>query len=326
MTLEVGPSEFLKALAAVAHAAARDEMRPILSSVLLEGTEHGFYVVACDNYRIARHLVVGTDAKDWPAVALRAWQVPVLRALLRTTKHAVRLAYDTEQRAVVATTSEGIVARLRVIDGVYPDYQKVFEMVRTAPRTIDVTNRLLAEALSAADGPTRVEIGQPLEPIYVHTGWHEEIIMPLRGYGARDREGHLKLPDGLPDPQVWAAPTRKMPDGTVCWCVSDHPADTPDFTHAPFCVDRRELVYGDVRVPADDLPGRLDPGRHLLEEFQLGSKWHDNDPRSGGEFPFTVAGVDGEHVMIRYANGRHGRILARRLRRTGAKGYTRVKA
>lgn len=163
------PAPLLKqALQQVLVAASTDESRPVLTGVLLHTVDGNVYMAATDSYRLAEKRLMKTkeDIKLLiPATALH----DVLR-IINDYEGEVVVASDEQQVQFRAGDVE-LVARL--IEGNYPDYQKLipakFAVTATMPRaelaTITKVSSLFARESA---GSIVVSVDEPSQSIWIH--------------------------------------------------------------------------------------------------------------------------------------------------------------
>lgn len=138
--VKVSATDFAGALRQVVPAASRDDLRPILTGVLLASHENGLRMVATDSYRLAVRDLAGVNPLD-------AGQRVLVSA--KGLAEVQRLAGDGEieivlgERDVIFRTSRAEVTARR-IEGEFPNYQQLIPS--------DYPNRLVTscEALAAA--------------------------------------------------------------------------------------------------------------------------------------------------------------------------------
>ncbi|MEI8000464.1 MAG: DNA polymerase III subunit beta [Actinomycetes bacterium] len=145
----VSASAFSDALRQVVPAASRDDSKPILTGVLLTSHDGGLRLVATDSYRLAM--------RDLPGVSMLGADQRVLvsaKALaeVQRIKTDGDLEVVLEEREVTFRLA-GTSITSRLIDGQFPDYQKLIPD--------GYPNRLVAsrDALGAAVGRVRL-VGQ----------------------------------------------------------------------------------------------------------------------------------------------------------------------
>jgi DNA polymerase III sliding clamp (beta) subunit (PCNA family) len=181
------------ALSRVKHAAAKEEDRPILHTVLFEGDGEGFRLVTADNYRIAiARISTDGDVAGFGRVAVGLDEVPVIQALIKR-QGAVTISHDE-----ASLTVSVLVGRWRrsvtlpTFEGTWPNYASVVGMAGTVP--VGIRSDYLYEALRAAgQDVARVRVGGPTDPVQVDTNAdgecdYTEIIMPVRLVSAFDLE------------------------------------------------------------------------------------------------------------------------------------------
>lgn len=219
-TVTVPTAALHRALALVLHAAAKDEARPILSSVLFElrrkrGQPPVLRLVACDNYRIA-WADIGPGAPADPTVTIGGtlrvdeWVMPLdgatqIHAMLGGAKASVTgtVAFAIDGDGTVAVGINGHSFRIPLRNGQYPNYARAMEDSwgkRKPKASIGVTGAYLADVAKAfAAKPARngriadqaaatliVEWWDPLKPIRIATRGesdHGQLLMPVRVTG-----------------------------------------------------------------------------------------------------------------------------------------------
>jgi DNA polymerase III sliding clamp (beta) subunit (PCNA family) len=144
--IEVGAKALDTALGRVIHAAAENEARPILCTILFEGDEQGFRLVAADNYRIAVATLLSDDASGFGRIPLAVEWVPTLRAFLKTCKGNVILS-TAKLRLIVTSPSASV--SLRTVDGTFPNYASV---IPTSGPAYGINPAYVADTAKATKG------------------------------------------------------------------------------------------------------------------------------------------------------------------------------
>ena len=122
-------------LSSVAHAAASDEMRPILRTVVFTLTERGLVLVAADNYRVAERVIYpGRTHNEGLRFLLPIDTVTALRALMSGCA-LVSVSTMGTAHAVFAWGDKVLVSR--VVDGTFPNYEQVIPASPTTTVTMD---------------------------------------------------------------------------------------------------------------------------------------------------------------------------------------------
>jgi len=144
--VRVEAAAFASALRQVVRAASKDDMRPILTGVLLTAHDGGLRLVATDSYRLA--------VRDLPGVSMLQEGQRVLVAA-KGLAEVQRLAGDGEievvlrERDVVFRTSRAEVTA-RLIEGDFPNYEQLIPS--------DYPNRLTVARDALLDALDRVQI------------------------------------------------------------------------------------------------------------------------------------------------------------------------
>lgn len=121
-TWNIAAAEMKKALQQVVGAASGDEARPILTGVFFHAQDNTLYIAATDSYRLAEKKVTvkGSSARFiLPASAAH----DVLRIIADVPDDTKLKVTQDEQQVRFETLDTELIARL--IEGEYPDYQKL---------------------------------------------------------------------------------------------------------------------------------------------------------------------------------------------------------
>lgn len=179
------------ALSRVRHAAASDDERPILRTVLIERRGDGLRFVATDNYRLATFIVdevwdAGEDA-TWDPAVVTTDDVAVVLAFLNGMEEgrAVKVSHDGRVLTLAPMSLfEEITGSLEVTlaDGRYPDIDAIW------PAAGPVVARFRAEYLAGLvkgvgrKGFVTLHIASPTAPALFSDpdGVFAEVIMPVR--------------------------------------------------------------------------------------------------------------------------------------------------
>ena len=169
-----------RALAQVATAASRDETRPVLTGVLLEGEGDTLRVVATDSYRLAvRELTVpGVDGTKVLVPARAVVEVARLAAGQKEVRMEVSSAQVGFQLGEVAIQS-------RLIEGEFPAYRQL--LPEDMPNQLTVSKEPFLEALKRV-----AVLAQDATPVFLELG-DEGVRLTCHaqglGEGAEDVEG-----------------------------------------------------------------------------------------------------------------------------------------
>jgi DNA polymerase-3 subunit beta len=152
-TFTVAPDQLQHAIQQVAFAAASDESRPVLTGVLMRLRDNQVTMAAADGYRLAiRTLNLPTGAVN-PAPALTEFIVPA-----RALADLARILSDDGGEVAVTVTSGGrqvmfhnemVNVVLRLLDGKFPDFERIIPTVYTTRAMLDTAEFLKAVKLAA---------------------------------------------------------------------------------------------------------------------------------------------------------------------------------
>lgn len=119
-TFEVSALEFKKALQQVIFAASSDEARPILTGVFISSDDKKMYIAATDSYRLAEKQLKKNGVKATLLIPNSALH-DILR-IIGDHDDVIEVLFD-DQQVLFKVGDVELIARL--IDGTYPDYQKL---------------------------------------------------------------------------------------------------------------------------------------------------------------------------------------------------------
>lgn len=152
-TFTVAPDQLQHAIQQVAFAAASDESRPVLTGVLMRLRDNQVTMAAADGYRLAiRTLNLPIGAIN-PAPALTEFIVPA-----RALADLARILSDDGGEVAVTVTSGGrqvmfhnemVNVVLRLLDGKFPDFERIIPTVYTTRSILDTAEVLKAVKLAA---------------------------------------------------------------------------------------------------------------------------------------------------------------------------------
>lgn len=116
--------KFVAGLAQAVFAASNDETRPVLTGVLFVFEKGDLYIIATDGFRLSqKKLVLGTKMKDQKLILPKAALSELLRVAGASEQPLLMEAKKVENQVVFGLGST--VLTTRVIEGEFPDYQKI---------------------------------------------------------------------------------------------------------------------------------------------------------------------------------------------------------
>ncbi len=165
----VDSASFKKALQQVVFAASNDETRPVLTAVLLQTIDGQLHMAATDSYRLAEKKL-GKNSQDVhllvPASALQD-----LLRVLGDGDDPIQVTHD-DQQVLFKVGDIELVTRL--VDGKYPDYQKLipssFQTEATLKRA-DLVNVTKVSSLFAREsaGSVTIEIDETKQQLSIRS-------------------------------------------------------------------------------------------------------------------------------------------------------------
>jgi DNA polymerase III subunit beta len=153
---DIDAAEFKKALQQVVFAASGDETRPVLTGVLVHTTGGKLTIAATDSYRLAEKQLA--DNKEDIRLLIPASAMQDLLRVLPDGAGRIKITHD-EQQVLFQVDDIELVTRL--LDGKYPDYQKLIPKTFAAKATLkraDLINVTKVSSLFARESAGSVTI------------------------------------------------------------------------------------------------------------------------------------------------------------------------
>jgi DNA polymerase-3 subunit beta len=167
--VELNRKELLGAVKQVAFAASTEETRYYMNGILLHDDGQRLALVATDGHRLAKHRIPSAPlSSDRGCIISNATVTALIKLLSKTVAEDVRLR---RSKALLELTASGVTLVSKLIDGTYPDYERVIPAASANSATVDhadlvaVLTRL--EAVSAHEKNLQDLVGLawgPAEP------------------------------------------------------------------------------------------------------------------------------------------------------------------
>lgn len=184
------------ALKRVWHAIAKDDSRPVLACVCLEGDADGLRLVAANNYQIATQRLSLEPHTDWGTALIHRTWLPLLRQYLSGISRADVVLAKQAEALEVSGGPNGVALTLPLLGGPFP--RLTVPVVQARPVTISpvllggMARALTESAHVLGHLPMRLWLGPTAnDPLSVTMGDHRtesyyhEVLMPVR---SRDDE------------------------------------------------------------------------------------------------------------------------------------------
>lgn len=168
-TFTISGTDLKRALQQVVFAASGDESRPVLTGVYLHSVDGILHAAATDSYRLAAKQIVKTDGEIDLLIPVSAMQ-DVLR-IVSDYEDVVEVTHNDQQVLFKAGDVELVT---RLIDGKYPDYQKLIpkEFKNTARvKRSDLINIAKVSSLFAREsaGSIKIETDEDKGLLSIHS-------------------------------------------------------------------------------------------------------------------------------------------------------------
>jgi DNA polymerase-3 subunit beta len=164
------PAETLKkALQQVVVAASNDDTRPLLTAVYFHTKEGQLYVAATDSYRLAEKKVM--PLKEEVSLLVPATSVQDLLRVINDNEPEISVTHD-DQQVLFSVGDIELVTRL--IEGSYPDYQKLIPKEFATSATLaraDFANITKVSSLFAREsaGSVTVEVDEKAQQVGIRS-------------------------------------------------------------------------------------------------------------------------------------------------------------
>lgn len=124
---------FVNSLSKVLFAVSNDETRPILTGVLFTFRDKTLYLVATDGFRLSEVKLKGeVDTPDFKIIIPKA----VLHEIIKLNEsESVEVSFDNENNQVIFAVGDTVLSS-RIIEGEFPDYEKIIPKTNSGIITI----------------------------------------------------------------------------------------------------------------------------------------------------------------------------------------------
>jgi DNA polymerase III subunit beta len=144
-TVEIQKDDLITALSQVLYSVSPDESRPILTGVLLT-VGKDVSLVATDGFRLSRKIVpLKKHAKSFSVILPKNTLSELLR--LAGESDEVELLYKNKEGQVMFGLADGVLAS-RVIEGDFPDYEKIIPKTSSVVVSLDKSDLFRAVKLA----------------------------------------------------------------------------------------------------------------------------------------------------------------------------------
>ncbi|WKZ25356.1 MAG: DNA polymerase III subunit beta [bacterium] len=132
-TIKLRSKDFAKALSKSLFAVSNDETRPILTGVLFIFSENELKLVSTDGFRLTETKIkLETKQKDFKIIIPKA----ILNEISKVDEEEISMSWDKENNQVVFGFGDTILSS-RVIEGEFPDYEKIIPQSSICELIID---------------------------------------------------------------------------------------------------------------------------------------------------------------------------------------------
>ncbi len=173
---EISTSSLSRVLSSVCFAVSSEETRYYLTGIFMHRAERHLAFAATDGHQLAHMKINAPDgSEDMPGVIIPRG---VLNLLSHCTKAEGMITISLSDRKIRAAFQDGVTVTSKLVDGAYPDYQRII------PTTNDKIYIVDREALLAAVGRVSLVVGERSEAVKFTFGSEDvrlEIDNPATG-------------------------------------------------------------------------------------------------------------------------------------------------
>ncbi len=146
--LVLDPKVFTEAVSQVAFAAATDESRPVLTGVLMKTLDSTLTLTAVDGFRLSERKITLKETPKSLTFVIPARTLSEVARLVSGQADPVTIFFSEEENQVIFKTPN-IEVSTRLIDGEFPDYEKIIPRAFTTEAVLSVGELTKAVRLAA---------------------------------------------------------------------------------------------------------------------------------------------------------------------------------
>jgi DNA polymerase-3 subunit beta len=164
--IELDRKELLEAIKQVAFAASTEETRYYMNGILFHDRDGRLALVATDGHRLAKCRIPSVPfSSDHSCIVSNATVAALIKLLGKTVAEDVRLR---RSKALLELTAPGVVLTSKLIDGTFPDYERVIPAAPKNSVTVDHADLVAAltrlEAVPANEKNLQDLVGLSWDP------------------------------------------------------------------------------------------------------------------------------------------------------------------
>ena len=168
--IELDRKELLEAIKQIAFAASTEETRYYMNGILFHDRDDRLILVATDGHRLAKCQIPSAPfSADHSCIVPNASIAAIVKLLAKTAAEDVRLR---RSKGLLEVSAPGFVLTSKLIDGTFPDYQRVIPAAPANSATVDHADLAAAltrlDAVSAPEKNLQALVGlswDPAEPV-----------------------------------------------------------------------------------------------------------------------------------------------------------------
>ena len=119
-TVEI--DKFIEGIRSVMHSASFSDIKPEISSVYIYSQDNMVVFVATDSFRLAEKKITIDDLEDFPGIIVPIKNIQECVRIFNNDTGKVKLYVEKNQLSII---SKNTFFTTRIVDGNYPDYQKI---------------------------------------------------------------------------------------------------------------------------------------------------------------------------------------------------------
>ena len=183
---DIAANSFSRILSSVGFAVSSEETRYYLTGIFMHRVEEKLAFAATDGHQFAHIKISAPDgSEDMPGIIIPRG---VLNLLSHCTKAEGMITISLSDRKIRAAFQDGVTVTSKLVDGKYPDYQRIIPLNNDKIYIVD------REALLAAVGRVSLVVGERSEAVKLTFG-SEDVRLEIDNPAAGRMEDAVSLSD-----------------------------------------------------------------------------------------------------------------------------------
>ena len=193
-SIKLPPEKFTEGLSSVLFATSTDEIRPVLTGVLMIMRENNLVLVATDGFRLSQKKIK-VDKLDEEKKVIIPKNVLSELSRLATSGEAINFSYKKSENQVVFAVQNYVLSS-RVIEGEFPDFEKIIPRktnIKVNPDREDLLRAVKLSSVFARDAANVIKVKITKGEIEVSAESHQSGMEKTKVEAKIEAEGSAEL-------------------------------------------------------------------------------------------------------------------------------------